>query len=105
MKEHAKVPAEKNSHQQSVLTLKLIAGIILTVIIYMFSIPSSEDGRIYQTVLIFPIISILCGGYVFTYRPKNTDAIKIIFFVFTILSMLGIIALMYLMGMANAYSH
>lgn len=67
--------------------------------------PATENERIYQVVLLFPVVALLSGGYVFVYRAKKLGASKVVFFLFTILSVLGIIAFIYLIGMAKAYSH
>ena len=105
MKDSSQTAHKENEIKQSKISVRLIMGIILTLITYMVFMPASENDRMYQVVLLFPVIALLSGGYVFTYRGKKPGASKIIFILFTILSVLGIIAFIYLIGMAKAYSH
>lgn len=86
-------------------SFRFILGILIMMLVYMFSTFSSEDEQIFQVIVMFPVITLLLGGYTFTYRGKEHLTSRIMFYVFLGLSLLAIWAFIYMIEMAKAFAH
>lgn len=90
---------------QSAWSIRLIMAIVVMMLIFMFCTYTDENEMIFLTVLIFPLVTLLVAGYTLTYKGKTHLTSRILFFVLLAISILAVLAFLYLLGLAKAYSH
>ncbi len=93
------------TRRQADISVMLIIGIVIMSGIYMTCTYNTENEMLFLAAAVCPILTILSGIYTFTYRGKAYLASRIAFFIFLILSILGICALAYVIELSKAFAH
>jgi len=91
--------------EQHVISLLLIVGIFIVTLIFMTCTYVDNNHEWLNWTLVFPILSVLMAGYVFTYRGKEQLAARIILAVIIVLSIVGVLIYGAIQGMGAAFSH
>ena len=105
MEENATLSTPDSATQQADISVWLIIAIVIAVVVFMNCTYATEDERFFGMVLICPVVMVLMGGYIFTYRGKGHLTSRIVFFVFLALSILSVWALVYAIGLSHAFQH
>lgn len=101
-------PIVKNDNyqqKQSAISIVLIVTIMALAVIFMNCTYSTENENILHTVLVAPVLTLLLGAYIITYRGREYRIAKIIFFILLAISALMIAGHFYLISLARAYAH
>jgi len=91
--------------EQHEISILLIVGIFIVTLIFMTCTYVDSNHEWLNWALVFPVLSVLMAGYVFTYRGKEQLAARIIFAVIIVLSILGVLIYGSILGLGEAFSH
>ena len=94
-----------DSTYQSNWSFGLIVAILIVLLLYMLCTFADENEQILQIVIAFPIITLLVGGYTFTYKGKEYVISRIIFYIFLVLSLISTLGYMYIIELGKAFVH
>jgi cytochrome bd-type quinol oxidase subunit 2 len=91
--------------EQYVISILLIMVIFVVAMVFLTCTFVDNNHEWLNWMLVFPILTVLMAGYVFTYRGREQLTARIIFAVFIILSIVGVFIYGSMLGLAAAFSH
>jgi hypothetical protein len=95
----------KKPLEQHVISILLIMSIMMVAIVFMTCTYVNDEHALLNWTLVFPILTVLMAGYVFTYRGREQLIARIAFAVFIILSIIGFFIYAAIHGMGAAFTH
>jgi len=93
------------TNKQNHWSILLILGIMCMVFLNLVCTPIDENDVLLTLALINPFMSVMLGGYVFTYRGKSHRLSKVFLIIFLLLTAVFTGGYLYLIDLAKAYSH
>jgi len=103
--ENTKESLTDPNSDQATKSVLFIFAILVMCGIFVSCTYTTEDEQLFLWTFICPVITLLLGGYTFTYTGKAHVGGRILFYVFLVLSAISIFLIWYLIELSHAYSH